>query len=119
MQKKYIYIGITWFTLCLFIGGGIRMSAQNVPSSNTTSKSETIEGLTLYPNPITDGKIFIETKGNSTKEIAIYNLVGRKVYATILTSKELTLPNSIKPGIYILNIREKNGGAASRKIVVK
>ena len=39
-------------------------------SQQKTSAGE-IEGLSVYPNPVTNGKVFIKTKDNSPKKIMI------------------------------------------------
>ena len=65
--------------------------------------------FTLYPNP-TDGKLYLvfDTDGHETKQVAVYDMLGRKVYASIETvvqgSNVHTLDLDLAPGIYVLNI---------------
>lgn len=78
---------------------------------------ETIEDLSIYPNPVSNGKIYITTKQNLTKDIEIFDVLGKKIYTTSLFGKELNIAK-LTPGIYILKIRENNI-SATRKLVVR
>lgn len=110
-MKNYLYIvGLLAF-----------LSASNISYSQVaepnTSKTETIEDLNIYPNPVSNGKIYITTKENLTKEIEIFDVLGKKVFSTSLFGKELNV-SKLTPGIYILKIKENNS-SATRKLVVK
>lgn len=78
---------------------------------------ETIEDLSIYPNPVSNGKIYITTKQNLTKDIEIFDVLGKKIYTTSLFGKELNIAK-LTPGIYILKIKENNI-SATRKLVVR
>ena len=79
--------------------------------------TETIEDLNVYPNPVSNGKIYITTKQNLTKEIEIFDVLGKKIYSTSMFGKELNI-SKLTPGIYILKIKENNS-SATRKLVVR
>lgn len=76
-----------------------------------------IDGFSLYPNPVTNGKVMINTINNGTKEIQIFNILGKSVISTNLKGKELNV-SKLHAGIYILKIQE-NGKTATRKLVIK
>lgn len=76
-----------------------------------------IEGFKLYPNPVTQGKVFIETKENSPKRILVFDVLGTQVLETTLLGKELNL-TSLDKGMYILRVFEGNK-VATRKLIVK
>ncbi len=82
-----------------------------------TINSETIEDLNIYPNPVSNGKIYITTKLNLSKEIEIFDVLGKKIYSTSMFGKELNI-SKLTPGIYILKIKENNS-SATRKLVVR
>lgn len=85
-----------------------------------SNKREGIEGLQIYPNPVTNGRIFITTDQNSNaKEIEIYDMLGKKVLTTTLnsTTKEINISN-LTAGVYMIKISENNS-SATRKLVVK
>ena len=92
------------------------MSYSQVAEPNI-SKTEIIEDLSIYPNPVSNGKIYITTKENLTKEIEIFDVLGKKVFSASLFGKELNI-SKLTPGIYILKIKE-NDSSATRKLVVK
>ncbi|GMN09853.1 T9SS type A sorting domain-containing protein [Croceitalea sp. MTPC9] len=76
-----------------------------------------IEGFKLYPNPVTNGKIFISTAQNAPKQIHVFDVLGTKVLETTILGKELNLSNLDK-GVYILRVLEKDK-MATRKLVIK
>ena len=76
-----------------------------------------IDGLNFYPNPVSNGKIYITSKSTLDKEITIFDVLGKKVIQTVLNSKELNISN-LSPGVYIIKIREGEA-TATRKLIVK
>ena len=109
MKKKYILIT---FIVCFFSLGAL---AQEVKQSE--KKPDFIEGLSFYPNPVSNGKIYITSKSSLDKEITIFDVLGKKVLQTMLNSKELNISN-LSPGVYIIKIKE-NDVTATRKLIVK
>jgi hypothetical protein len=79
--------------------------------------SEDIAGLNIYPNPVSNGKIYITSTLNFAKEVNIYDVLGKKVVSRKLIGKELNITD-LKPGVYILKIVENNF-SATRKLVVR
>lgn len=112
MVKNYFYI----ILLAAFFSS-FSMNAQETKELPKTQESTTIEGLNLYPNPVSNGKVYITTKNDSEKEIIIFDLLGKKVLQTLLSSKELNISN-LTPGVYIIKINEGNK-SASRKLIVR
>ena len=90
--------------------------AQNGTKSSPIQ--QTIEDLSIYPNPVSSGKtyIYIRSKLNSNKKVEFYNVLGKQIFSTYLTSKELNISNLSK-GVYILKITEKNI-SETRKLVI-
>ncbi|MBF6608228.1 MAG: T9SS type A sorting domain-containing protein, partial [Flavobacterium sp.] len=84
------------------------LSAQERPTS---------EYLGFYPNPVSEGKIFITSKTAMTKGITIFDVLGKEVLQTSLTSKELNV-SSLSPGVYIIKIREGEI-TATRKLIIR
>ncbi|ADY28722.1 MULTISPECIES: T9SS type A sorting domain-containing protein [Cellulophaga] len=79
--------------------------------------SSDIEGLKLYPNPVTSGKIYISTKKNAPKKILIFDVLGNKALETKLIGKELNLSN-LDAGVYVIRVFEKDK-VATRKLIIK
>ncbi len=85
--------------------------------SNQISPDQSIEGLSIYPNPTTSNKIYINSTKALTKRVEIYNVLGKRILFKILTSNELNI-SSLKPGVYIIKLKEKEK-TATRKLVVR
>ncbi len=110
-MKKLNYI--TFLFLLLIVSSA---KAQDVKQQSKIQESS-IEGLSLYPNPVTNGKVYIATKNDSEKEIQIFDVLGKKVFYTQLNSRELNI-SSLSPGVYIIKIREEES-TATRKMIIR
>lgn len=109
MKKHYFY------TIILFILISFSTFAQvGKPMINQDSS---IDGLSFYPNPATNGKIFIASKSNIAKEVEIYDVLGKKVFQITSSAKEINI-SSLSPGVYIIKIKE-NDNTATRKLLIK
>ena len=104
MKKNHLYIT---FLVLLF----------SLVSYSQENKSQPIDVLGFYPNPVSNGKIYITSKSTTEKEIAIFDVLGEKVLQTILYSKELNV-GGLSPGVYIIKIREGEA-TATRKLIIK
>ncbi len=76
-----------------------------------------IVGFKLYPNPVTNGKVFIITAQNAPKKILIFDVLGTEVLRTTLLGSELNL-SDLYAGVYVLRVFEKDK-VATRKLIVK
>jgi len=81
------------------------------------NESVEIPRLKIYPNPVTQGKVFIETDLIAPKKIILFDVFGTPVLEKILKTKELALPK-IKPGIYVIKIFAE-AKSSTRKLVIK
>jgi hypothetical protein len=110
MTKKYFYTLVMLFFVAL--------SATQAQEPKNAS-SAAIENLNFYPNPVTNGKIYITSKNTSSKEIAIYDVLGKLVLQTNLNinSKEVNV-GVLNAGVYIIKIKEGDA-TATRKLIVK
>lgn len=81
------------------------------------AQENAIEGLSVYPNPVSGDRVYITSRANSDKEVTLYDVLGKKVLQTVLTSKELNISN-LTPGVYILQIKEEEA-TATRKLIIK
>jgi hypothetical protein len=112
MTKNYFYI-----TLLLAFFFTISAAAQDNKQQPRLQENASIEGLNLYPNPVTTGKVYISSKNDLEKEIIIFDVLGKKVLQTKINSKELNVSNLL-PGVYIIKIIEE-GATSSRKLIVR
>lgn len=109
------YFSFLLLTLCLSFG--TTTYAQSEASKSAVVSLQDIDDLSIYPNPVSNGKIFITTQLNLTKDIQIYDVLGKNVLSTLLLGKELNI-SKLTSGIYILKIKEGKH-SATRKLVVK
>lgn len=112
MTKNYFYITFLLLFFC-----SLSLSAQEVKPQSRVQESTAIEGLNLYPNPVSNGKVYISTKNDLDKEIQIFDVLGKKVLQTVLSSKELNV-STLTPGVYIIKIKEEEA-STTRKLIVR
>ena len=77
--------------------------------------TELLEETQLYPNPTT-GQFTVE--GANVAKVEVYNLIGQKVHEAEGQVVNIDAANWNK-GIYLVNIIERNGAVATKKLVVK
>ena len=112
MKHKYFFT----FLLIGFLMIAAPATAQE--SSRTPQRTEVpIEGLSIYPNPVSGGKVYISSSKNQDKVVEIFNVLGKSVHKTRIRGREMDVSN-LTPGIYILKIQEGKA-KATRKLVVK
>ncbi|EGV42204.2 T9SS type A sorting domain-containing protein [Bizionia argentinensis JUB59] len=111
-MKKTTYLIFLFFTLF-----SISESFSQSLDREATANSKNIENLLIYPNPVSNGKLYVATKNNFVKQISVYNVLGKQVMSQSLSGKELNI-SELKAGIYIIKITE-NKLNATRKLIVK
>ena len=82
-----------------------------------TQRGGDIEGFKLYPNPVTNGKVFIQTQLNAPKKIHIFDVFGTQILETTILGRELNL-SDLDAGVYVLRVYEREK-VATRKLIVK
>ncbi|RZJ72680.1 MAG: T9SS type A sorting domain-containing protein [Flavobacterium sp.] len=109
MKKLYYFMLI----VTLFVSAGT--FAQD--GKGIAAKSETIDGLNIYPNPVSSGRVFITSKSTANKEVEIYDVLGKRILKADIAGKELNI-STLNPGVYIIKIKEGDA-SATRKLIVK
>lgn len=111
MAKKYfiLFLFVSLFSL-------EAISQEQKPNSANKNQEPTIDGLAIYPNPTNSGKIYITTKSSLDKKVEIFNVLGKKVLETVITSKEVNVSN-LAAGVYIIKIKEGDA-TATRKLII-
>lgn len=109
MIKKYLYI----------IAATLITSISGYAQEQKLSASEFSEQVNIYPNPTTNQRITIQTETNGTKEVEIFDMLGKRVAQVSFSGREKEIfLNNIKAGVYIIKIKEDNN-STSRKLVIK
>ncbi len=82
-------------------------SPVNLCSSLSVSQN-TLETVTLYPNP-TNSKVFFDNTNDGYKEVTIYNYLGQNVaktsFTTITNNQEIDMSN-LATGVYVLKFTD-------------
>jgi len=114
MKKGYFLIVTLLITSCFYA----QVSDINVLEiDSSTTKLQEIKDFKMYPNPVVNGKLFINTANNSIKKIQIFDVLGKQIFSTYLSGKELNV-SKLNSGIYILKINQEDK-TATRKLVIK
>ena len=82
----------------------------------STQQNE-IPRLSIYPNPVTKGILYITSNSNSEKAVTIFDVLGKQVLNTT-TSNNVINVNTLVSGVYVVKITEE-GKTATRKLVIK
>ncbi|RTY91342.1 T9SS type A sorting domain-containing protein [Flavobacterium sp. GT3R68] len=76
-----------------------------------------IAGLNIYPNPVSNGTLYIDTNANAEKKVVVYNVLGKQVLSTATSGNSINVGN-LNNGIYIVKVTEE-GKTATRKLVIR
>ena len=108
-MKKITFYSIIFFSLFTYFSFAQENKQQ--------PKDASIEGLTIYPNPTSGDRIYINSKSSLDKQITIYDVLGKKVLQTEINCKEVNI-SSLLPGVYIIKIKEEEA-TVTRKLIIK
>ncbi|HLV39446.1 T9SS type A sorting domain-containing protein [Xanthomarina sp.] len=111
MKKQYLFI--------LAVAVGLFFTLNGFSQTNDLVLKSTleIEELAIFPNPVSQGKVYISSKNNATKQIEIYNVLGKNILNATLLEEELNV-SKLKAGVYIIKITENNV-SSTRKLIVR
>jgi Secretion system C-terminal sorting domain len=80
-------------------------------------KQSVIEGLNMYPNPVSKGTLYITSNSSEAKSVAIYDVLGKQVLNAKTTNGAVNVSN-LKAGSYIAKITE-DGKTDTRKLIIE
>lgn len=112
--------GAAWCPAVTDMGAGDlgTPGAANDCAAVLSIQTNEIEGFSMYPNPVVDGMISINTLNATTKNVTLFDVLGKKVFNTSYngTSNRINI-GDLNAGIYILNVTEGNKSAISKLII--
>ncbi len=97
--------------------GTPQVVSRSLADTNLSVKQNEIEGLSIYPNPVTKGTLYITSNSASAKSVAIFDVLGKQVL-NAKTSNNAVNVASLKGGVYILKITEE-GKIDTRKLIIE
>ena len=76
-----------------------------------------IAGFKMYPNPVTNGKVFINSDNSMAKNVSVYDVLGKQLFQKEVSNGALDV-SSLSKGVYLMKVSE---GAASstRKLIIE
>ena len=77
-----------------------------------------LTSLKVYPNPVTNGKLYISSANAVEKQVAIYSILGQKVLETKTTNNAEINVSKLAKGAYILKISEE-GVSNTKKLIIQ
>lgn len=107
-MKKCYFVLLLLFTMVTY------GQDDSMESISRVTKTSTFK---LYPNPATNGIVYITTETNRSKEIVIYDVFGEIVLTDRIKTKTLNISRLVA-GVYVLQVTENNK-TMTRKLVVK
>lgn len=95
----------------------VQVVARSLADLTLASQSFEITGLKVYPNPVVNGTLFIETAANAERTVTVYDLLGKQVLNTTTSENAINVSN-LNAGVYVVKITEE-GKTASTKLVIE
>lgn len=70
----------------------------------------------IYPNPASNGYLYISSKLSGFKNISIFDVLGKQVLKTIINGERLDI-SGLKSGVYFLNIEQERISSTKKMII--
>ena len=83
----------------------------------STNSFDAIEGLKMYPNPLSGNTLNFSSAINAEMNVQIFDMLGKQILTSKVSNNTLNVSN-LNAGIYIVKITEE-GKTATRKLVVQ
>jgi hypothetical protein len=87
----------------------------NVPLSSNSF--DNINGLSMYPNPLSGNTLYLTSTANAAMSIEIYDLLGKEVLKANVTNNAVNV-SKLTAGVYVVKVTEE-GKTATRKLVIQ
>lgn len=97
--------------------GAWRLDNFTVTGTTLGVKSNDIAGLNIYPNPVTNGTLFINTDANAERNVTVFDVLGKQVLKVTTSNNAINVAN-LNAGVYIVKVTEE-GKTATRKLVIR
>ncbi len=109
-----IYIGIRHHN----ISDMFRLNIDDVAvDSNSLSTNDfNILDVSIYPNPVDGNFVTIQSLTNGLKEIQVFDILGKRVINTTLSSDSLDI-SELNPGVYMVKVTVENQSKVSKLII--
>jgi hypothetical protein len=103
--------------LCLTPPGAQLQSIVSLGNFTLSNSKFEISGLNMYPNPVTNGTLYITSNNSNAKTVAVYDILGKQVLESKTSNNAVNVSN-LKGGAYIVKITE-DGNTDTRKLIIQ
>ncbi|MCX6172415.1 MAG: T9SS type A sorting domain-containing protein [Flavobacterium sp.] len=116
-------VGANTFLLQFRAYNGATVSYDNISFESpgaaylSTEGFNAISGLKVYPNPVSNGTLYIETAANAERTVTVFDVLGKQVLNTTTNNNAVSV-NALRTGVYVVKINEE-GKTVTRKLVIK
>ncbi len=113
--------GAAWCQGITDIGAGNLGTPGAINNCSTTLAitSNEIEGFSIYPNPVTNNRIVMNTLSTSAKNVSIFDILGKQVYTNSFTGTNSVINlGKMNTGVYFLKVTE-GSNTSTRKLIIK
>ncbi len=83
----------------------------------TSNQVSAISGLKVYPNPVSNGTMFIESDANAERTVTVFDVLGKQVLNTTTSTNAINV-SQLNTGVYMVRITEE-GKTATKKLVIR
>lgn len=98
--------------------GTAQVVARSLADVTLSSNSfDNINGLTMYPNPVSGGTLNFTSTANAAMSVQIFDLLGKEVLKSNVVNNTVNVAK-LTAGVYVVKITEE-GKTATRKLVIK
>ena len=98
-------------------GGALFSPGYRNDGSTLSVVKNQIENFVMYPNPVSNGMLYMSSSSNLNKQVTIYAMNGQQVYSNSLQLEEKMNISNLTRGIYFVRIQE-DGKISTRKLIV-
>lgn len=83
----------------------------------SSSSFDSINGLKMYPNPLSGNTLFLTSTANADMSVQIFDLLGKEVVNSKVMNNTVNV-SGLNAGVYIVKVTEE-GKTATRKLVIQ
>ena len=80
-------------------------------------ENNSISNITIYPNPVSNGKLFLSSSSNLEKEVIVFTTLGQQILQDKTVSEAINV-STLSQGTYFVKITEA-GFTTTKKLIVK
>lgn len=83
----------------------------------SSSSFDNINGLTMYPNPVSGNTLYLTSTANAAMSVQIFDLLGKEVLKSNVVNNAVNV-SGLNAGVYMVKVTEE-GKTATRKLVIQ